>query len=518
MNNIRIIMSLMVFLLMELPSSSFFLSAYLNNIVAKEEHSEIQLNFAIEQNITKVIASARTKSTLHSKLWLELTKILAKTQGDASYQLANYYQATPEKAIFWYKNSIRFNYQKASIKLAQLYYQQELFSKSIETIDALIKSDDYQLDVEAVILKIKLAINLGKVSDIKHLLSKYSQQLQSVKVGQQLLEDIQQYNVQLTFNQVFDKKPTGEGCENSIQLFATNLNNLKHLEQLIESFKTQPLNDFVCFAPLRYMPINALNCINEKSSPIRCDEINLQDWASGINTRYVGVMFPKGGANVHLGMLYFDEKDNVDVFAHELSHLLGFVDEYPLSVNHNKCQSPQNEMFSHNISVLKSNYYGDKDTIRHQILTQIPWGSYIKVDTPILQPVDAHNGNQSWRLGTPKAFKKEVGLFKSQTCNKANNNKEQNYSSFKPVYNRTKLQYFALDMPPLYLSLLEDNSAQYRMPSFHYNIALAFYQTVANETQERPHNSITQANYWLEQSSKWEIDQTRRKKVRLGEF
>jgi hypothetical protein len=46
------------------------------------------------------------------------------------------------------------------------------------------------------------------------------------------------------------------------------------------------------------------------------------------------------------------------------------------------------------------------------------------------------------------------------------------------------------------------------MPSFHYNIALAYYQQ----------NNIKQAEYWLKKAASWENDVGRRNKVQQGGF
>jgi hypothetical protein len=84
-----------------------------------------------------------------------------------------------------------------------------------------------------------------------------------------------------------------------------------------------------------------------------------------VTTRYIAIMLPKGGANVHFGMLYFDAKDSIDVIEHEISHLLGFVDEYPLGKGHSKCRTSQQQISAQNIAVLQNGYQGERSAIRH---------------------------------------------------------------------------------------------------------------------------------------------------------
>ncbi len=502
-----IIMSLLVFLLIGLSTSSFFLNEYLTKRIIENEHSITQLNFAIEQENLTALNFAWKKAPLYSEQWLTLAKMLAKREGEAAYQLALYYHFKSKQAVFWYKSAIRLNYLKASTGLAQLYFQQGELIKAAEVLDSLPIELFEKLSDEAIIIKVKIAINLGEIVDAQRIISKYVQQLESSKEGLLLLGDIQKYQIQLNDNKIIASSLVGLSCDNSIQLFATNLNHLKRLDEIILDFKKQALNNFVCFSPVRYMPINALNCSNKQDVAIRCDESNWQSWASTINARYVGIMLPQGGANVHYGVLYFDAKDTVDILAHEISHLLGFVDEYPLAVEHVKCQAIQKTLFSKNISVLKKHYQGNQKDIRANLLKQLAWGKYIKRSTPILQSVTSINGEHYWQLGSPEEFKHEVGVFNAQTCNNSTYSSKNDFSAFKAVSYRTKLQYFALDFPKLYSTLLQENSKQYSMPSFHYNIALAHFQ-----------QGSAQASYWLEKAVTWEQDVKRKKMVRQGKF
>lgn len=506
-------MSLLIFLLTGLSTSSFFLSKYLTNTITKNEHSEAQLNFAIEQKNLAVLNFALKKTSFHSEQWLKLAKILAKTQGEAAYQLAAYYQNTPKKVVFWYKSASRLGYHQASIALAQHYFQQDKLIKAAKILSVLPSNISEEVKVAAIVLKVNIAINQGRIADVKAIINKYAQLLKTTEAGRWQLAEVEKYQVQFSESNITKSKQLALRCDNSIQLFATNLKHLKQVENIIVDFKKQALNNSVCFSPVRYIPINTLDCSNDQNTAIRCDELNWHLWANTIHTRYVGIMLPKGGANVHLGMLYFDAQDSVDVVAHEISHLLGFVDEYPLVAEHVKCQAPQKTLFSQNIAVLKNSYQGNQKDIRAKVLKQLPWSKYIKNSTPILQSVRELGGKSYWQLGTPEEYKNETGLFKAQTCNNSNDQLIDDFSAFKGVSHRTKLQYFALKFPQLYTVLLQDNSTQYRMPSFHYNIALAYFQQTS--FQQR---STEQANYWLEQAASWELDLARHKKIRQGGF
>jgi len=506
-------MSLLIFLVTGLSKSSFFLNDYLTNTINENLHSSAQLDFALEQNNLVALRLSMSESQQYSKQWLILATLLAKTQGDMAYQLATYYQENSVKAIFWYKRAIKLNYHQASIALANLYFQQDKLNKATVILAALPKPLAQKLNTQANILKVNIAVTHGDVNGFSKLIKKHAQQFQQTITGQLLLADFNKYQLLNNNRKKPEPRSLKMNCHNSIQLFATNLNHLKRLEGIVKDFEEQALNKAVCFSSVRYMPINALDCSNEQDEAIRCNELNWQPWASTINTRYAGIMLPKGGANVHLGMLYFDAQDSVDVVAHEVSHLLGFIDEYPLTAEHVSCRASQKVSFSQNISVLKKYYQGEKSVIRTKVLKQIAWAEYIKNTTPILQPVVSINGYHRWQLGTPIRYKNEVGLFNAQTCDNSIYSLKDKLSAFKPVLKATKLQYSSLDFPELYSSFIEGNSMQYLMPSFHYNIALAYFQQSPTKQKD-----ITQANYWLEQSAKWERDKSRIKKVRQGEF
>ena len=378
----RIITSLFVILLIGQPSSSFLLEAHLSELIRQNKHNTKQLNFALKQNNLAALQLAVPSVPLHSEQWLVLTKKLAKTQGKSAYLLAEYYQAdqaNQAKAIFWYEQAIRLDFPQASIALAQHYFQQNHLTQAVSLLAQLPHKLSNTLTSAATILNINIAIKLGDIEKVSTLVNLDKALLQTTTQGQLLLNDIDKYQIllsknlkqSLNKNEAITVSPAAINCDNSIQLFATSLEHLKHLEKVITDFKEQSINKAVCFAPVRYIAINALACHNKPEQAIRCDELHWQHKAHTINSRYLGVMLPKGGANVHLGILYFDAQDTIDVIAHEISHLLGFIDEYPLPLGHIKCQRSQNEIFSQNVAVLPNQYQGAREYVRRAVLKQL---------------------------------------------------------------------------------------------------------------------------------------------------
>ena len=523
-------MSLSIFLLTGLSTSSFFLPDFLSRVIENDEHTTRQFNFALAQENEVALLYALQQAKPESEYWQDVAKILAKNNGKVAYLLADFYvnkkhsvesfSHQSEQATLWYQQAIRLNYPKASIALAELYFQQgdDLAAQNLLSTLQVMELPSYQHDdvaAAAIILKIKVAISIGDITLANSLLIKFSSLLQSSEVGILLLNAIEKYQVLPLSN--YSRTNTGTNvitCPNSIQFFATNLLHLAQVEQLVKHFKNKPLNDLVCFSPVRYLPLTTLSCSSAPQSTILCDESKFDVIADSVTTRYIGIMLPEGGANVHLGMLYFDAKDSIDVVEHEISHLLGFVDEYPLVKGHVKCRAFQQHISTQNIAVLQKSYQGERSAIREKVLKQLAWADQIKTNTPILHPNNLYLSdenkinNQEWQLGTPERFEQEVGLFRSQTCDNNSTKQKSTFSAFKPLLARTKLQYDELNFPEQYVALFEKNSVDFLMPSFHYNIALAYYQQ----------NNIELANDWLEQAASWESDDSRRKKIRQGDF
>lgn len=530
-----------------LSSSSFFLPYYLTEKINSSNYSNGQFAFALKNNYISALIIQEQNSAIGSVNWLRLNRALAVTQHEAALKLARWYLIKNQKegqankqsvtqqaakgvlsnaAIIWFEQAIRLHSQLAIIELAQLYFEHGQVVKAQSIINHFPEIlPNNKLGETAWRLRLTIAIYLGEVDNVKQLLNselladhtnnKHSE-------TNRLLADIAKYTI-INKSPLIARNDTDKvnltdqrspSCLTSLQLFATNLSHLTQLEQLIKSFKAQqPLAHYICLPTPKYISIKQLDCSAKKHQAIFCDEARWQSVAKEVNSRHIGLMLNEGGANVHLGILYFDSQDGIDVFSHEVSHLLGFVDEYPLIKGHDKCQGIQVKPFSYNIAVLKKYYQGDKQKLRSMILKNIPWANSIKAETPILQLVHGRlNKQKIWRLGTPLNEQDNVGVYVSESCHNASkpssSSQGASYSAFKPLNRRTQLRYFANDFPSEYLTLIEDKPSAYLMPSFHYNIALALYQQ----------GKVTQAKYWLNKAGQWESNQVRKAMILKGGF
>ncbi len=530
MKNIRVFFALVMSLMVLLPSSSFFLSSYLTQLITTKEHNQYQLYYAVKKNNVAALNFSVEHEPIGSKRWLELITQLAKTQGEAAYYLGDWYvkkaedispiekaDAARNKAKMWFEQAIRLNSftakRKAQLALAALHFKQNNFLSAQTLLNATENLTGESLNnesIDAFILQINIAIALGHTEVVAHKVIEGQNILLQTAAGRLLLNDIKRFRV---FSLAFEKnhaiisnidKHNKTTCASSLQLFATRLKHLKQLEKLQLKFADKPLARFICLARPRYLPKIAVKCNDVSENAIQCNESDWQAVAGSVESRHIGLMVEKGGANVHLGIMYLDSQDSVDVFSHEISHLLGFVDEYPLTKLHKKCQQPQLQPFSHNIVVLNKTYYGEQKKVRQQILKTIPWARHISEHTPILQKEIGKK--QTWRLGTPKSNKDRVGIFIAESCDNADMENRRDFIAYKPVDKRTQLRYFTSDFPKEYLTLLNEQPSHFLMPSYHYNMALALFQQ----------GTTSEAKYWLEQAALWEDEPKRRAIIRQG--
>ncbi|TYK64905.1 hypothetical protein [Colwellia echini] len=524
--------------MMFLSSSSFFLSAYLTKKIIAHEFSAKQFAYALKSNNLAALTLAERSAEVGGEDWLFFNRKLAKTQKKAALTLANWYikrvnetdMLDADLAIMWFKQAIRLGSTSAVIALSQLYFEQGKVDKAEITLNLLANHSNLNklnthIVEKALLLRLKMAIYVGDTTQVKRLLThEFPSKTNNIKL-KELLIDIEKYGI-VNVDVTKKKRKSNEhlnslllqpaSCESSLQLFATNLKHLHHLENLIKDFKkNQPLSAYICINPPSYISKQLLDCAAKPERAISCDEALWQNIAKQVEAKHIGLLLESGGANVHLGIVYLDAKDNVDVFNHELSHLLGFIDEYPLTANHQICESVQNNNFAHNIAVLNSFYQGSRQKVREQVLKNIPWASHIDEDTPILQRISGdENDVNRWRLGTPLSHQDKFGIYLAETCQNSRQseiariNTDSAFSAYKPVSITTQLRYFNEDFPQQYLTLLATNDKQYLMPSFHYNIALALYQK----------GQISEAKYWLEKSSQWETDPLKKKIILNGAF
>jgi hypothetical protein len=437
-------MSLVIIILL---SSFFFIADYRNKInQATISSKQLRLLDAIDlfrsadERLTKLLAENKPVA------WLHLAQIYANNNADVAYQLGKYYLQEKQMlpAELWLKEAVRQQHQLARIVLAKQYLDNKLYRDAKSLLLPVIKHE------QALILLSEIALQLGD--------SEFFMQYQATLA---VLANTEFYQELVSFS-IFEPKTTKttSQCIVDVQLFATNLTGLRHGKQLIAQFRQHKLSNYICLRMPKYIPQKNISCQTDPQEKISC---NADVWAdrTDILSRYVGLIVEQGGANVDNGIMYIDQQDNLDVLVHELNHFIGYIDEYPLPSQHQKCQQMQEAPFSHNVVTLADLYYGERSEIRKKILAQLPWASLIKDSTPIMS-----KRGQGWLLQTPKIYHDRVGLFLARSCDK-----NELVQAYKPLPQRTQLEYFELNFPAMYFDILKIAPRQYLMPSYHFNVS-----------------------------------------------
>ena len=475
------------------------------------------------------------QTVIGSKIWLNGIQQLAQNDKNSALELARYHLVrhnlarsnldlaknhsikTSDKkaltlALYWFQHAISLGSEQARTELANHYFITEQYQSLLNLFQGT-----KPIGQQAILLA-KTAIIGGDLAALNSLI----EQLNLSTQGQLLIEQLKHYQIMTAADLgavIDDLNPVtnnnklndslrlastnkstnkqSQGCLVDMQIFATNLADLQLAEQLISGFQEHALASYFCFANVRYIPLTQLQCRHQPKEPIRCNEAIWQNYQHQITSRYLGILVPRGGANTHGGIIYLDNQDSGQVFAHELAHLLGFVDEYPLPAEHTACQSSIDTPLAHNLAVTKKELVGERAQVRKQVLTNVPWAKYIEKTTPILMPLledekltklnnhnaDMANKTMKWRVGTVNNFKGKIGLFASETCQAQALGDGHNYQAFKPVYDYGQQRYFELAFAPEYKTILAGQRRRFLMPSFQYNINKAVNNLLSAQGQ-----------------------------------
>ncbi|WP_147302689.1 hypothetical protein [Thalassotalea euphylliae] len=421
--------------------------------------------FALAKNHTKAHQKNLTLAKIGDIAWLNSATKLAAVDQTVSMQLAAWYlsQNKLTSAEHYLLTAKSLGSTAAISELAVLWHTQERFDKVLNEL-----TNEITLWDEAVAnAKVHALVATGQISVLEELLNKLQVTPELAPLYQSTYQTLVDFDVLNTANvqQERGDQPVAreQHCPLSITLAASQLNDLKRWQNLAQTYKGSKLSQFLCVSRIKYIPPFAHDCNLSPQPPIMCDEAKLGSKLSAIgdiSSDYLALMLPKGGANVHMGILYLDRADDFTVFSHELTHLLGFIDEYTLSATHPVCQRPSNEL-GWNIATLPSTALQD-GYLSRAVAKQMPWYSEV---SQYIENVDERIPLN--RPLSPNGF----GFFQADTCTSSEKN-----SAIKPLQQATLLRNHDFAIPEQYLTLLAKDVHKYKMPSYHYNIGVALYR------------------------------------------
>lgn len=448
--------------LLTVISISAFLSVKsLIKAVENDDANHSQITLINDFGLNTLLYKRLNSYVEDDQRWQNIAKTLAKIDGEVAFKLAKYYKNKQGENNFnielWLSQAIRLGHQQARIDLAKIYVDKKKLFDAKKLLLPITSNG------AALKILLEIIISIGEKQEI----ARYIKQLQAISTDEQSeeqSEELQDFSKKLTRYNVLNTPsiPSPVNCLAMIAPFATNLSDLAHFEQLISSSTLATLAPYLCFSPVQYVSKITLACRQNDNEAIRCDESIWQNKKLAPNNRFIAVLVEKGGANVNSGILYIDSNDNAEVFYHELAHLLGFIDEYALPKNHSRCLAIQKSMFSHNIAILPRFYQGSQESVRAEILNELPWAKYISSKTALV----IHTA-KGWKLGTMSEEVDTVGAFIAESCN------EIDFVAIKPLNQRTTMRYYQAGFPALYLKLLAENPEKFLMPHYLYNVSSA---------------------------------------------
>ena len=467
-----ILLSLMVLV----PSSSFSFYDYF------KQHSLIQqglvqqsvgkvgdsaiLVYALKQNHISAHRINFSTSQEGSISWLNSASRLAEVDPVISAELGRWYFLSGNfmQAEKYLIKAHQQGIQAAANLLVQLWQRKEEHQKIINLELNLNLNHSSQLNIDLATAKVNALMVTDEQAKLKEFATKLSEQSNL----QPLYSELQQYKVLMPSEPVkrieqIEQAQSASQCPLSITLLANGLADLRRWQQLASQYNKSSLKQFMCIAEVRYVAPYVDACTLDASAPIRCDEAKLASQlnpTTAFESDYIALMLPKGGANVHMGILYLDRADNGHVFNHEIAHLLGFIDEYQVTKNHSVCQSASSELgwniATVNNELVKTGY------IDRQNLKKLPWYEHLAPYLEANQKAFALN-----QTLTPQG----LGVFFADTCLQSNE-----VRALKPLKGNTLMSHHDYDLPILYANWLNNSDNKFKMPSYHYNFGVALYR------------------------------------------
>ncbi len=467
---------------LSLTTSSFSVHDYLQQRLQDNNYNQAQLQQALTLRVVEAQRIAITRVAEYSSHWLTLARNLARSDGHYALQLSRYYQSIGQtrEQDYYFDLALKQGSKQAIIVQAEQLagrgqYQKALAKlRLVAFVDKTASPEGHKQAQQISVLMLEWAVAAGDFSTIASLLEKRHAIIPASLIAELIRFKVigadhavllkpdagQQYThlaqSTQTIDTLTDAITATQQCRYPIQFFADSLTKLRTLKQMMAQLEPFYQQQFCLLEP-QYTAPQWLNCTNNATLRIQCqfDEALLQALPQAI--RYIGVMTDKGIANVNHGMVFVDAGDSSQVLAHELNHFLGFIDEYPLPINHAACD--EKGAIAHNVVNITPRVFASDQDARAFLTDQLPWYSLIQASTPV-----THLVNGQHHLGTPAKFNNQIGLFPSRTC------QYHSASSFKPIYGLSSLEYFEKPLPESYMQVFEQASDKKLMPSFHVNM------------------------------------------------
>ncbi|WP_372769264.1 hypothetical protein [Pseudoalteromonas sp.] len=156
-------------------------------------------------------------------------------------------------------------------------------------------------------------------------------------------------------------------CDEKVMLVVTDLNSFNHVTALKKRFEAT-FDLPVCFSEPVYFDATKISCSDNSKTRIHCVLTNNEVLAS-FSYDKLAFFSKQGIANAYANQLHMSYLQSERVLLHELMHLYGFIDEYPLkkALAQRVCNVDKTTRIAKNIVVLpNSNDAADRISFNGQ--------------------------------------------------------------------------------------------------------------------------------------------------------
>lgn len=197
---------------------------------------------------------------------------------------------------------------------------------------------------------------------------------------------------------------TGEVCQQKVLTIVNDLAGYKHLPRLIKSFNEQ-FSLPICFSQPIYLDAKQLACLNNANEPIACT-INDKLFIEQFEYHKLAIFVQSGVANAHGKRLSMRYSQSAHVLLHELMHLYGFIDEYPLKTPLAKriCNVKTTSRIAKNIVVTRFGL-NEKPTINYKGETWYATNTCNNVGLQAYKPVNQTTHLELLDLAMPERYR-----------------------------------------------------------------------------------------------------------------
>lgn len=221
-------------------------------------------------------------------------------------------------------------------------------------------------------------------------------------------------------------------CALTVQPVLSTFQSAARWQYLLQAWQQDPqLSELaLCFSRPVFVDALALACTEQQGVRIQCDTKVLKKIVQQTSASHVLVLAGKGSASYNNGWLQLPQTASLPLLRHELSHIFGFMDEYPLAqaIAESECQPGR----------ITPNVLFSKDDLP----------AYL----------------DKWQISAT-----EVELTAVQSC------LHSSRQAYRVVRQDSHLQHYELPMPDLYLQLMHKQLQQPEqlMPVTYYFAFLA---------------------------------------------